>query len=1496
MSSGRNRHSRDLTVDRAFTTVNIYGNIRNNNPVSTRHGALVVHNGDVGFNNDLRVSGTVYANTFEGNIATVFDTFQLVNGDQAEAYVITSDSSGLGTWKTPHWFTNDTPVNNTGPTDNNIWTEHNVGLGITAPSTKLHINVDTVGDGAIIGNAFVGNWAGNSNYGILGHRLERTNAGGYAIKLLNTGETQFNSVNQLQLRISDVPAVTVSNIRYVGIGTDQPSEQLHITENALIEGNLEVLGNTTTINTETLTIEDNMIKLSSNNISDNVDFGFYGLYVDNGVTKFSGLYRDASEHDSLYKLFTNSTTEPSSTVSSSDLAILRLNGLETEVGITFDASSRLNHNELILSGGSNPYTDQVVFKPDGKVGIGTLNPNVMLEVIGDVNTEGNLGIGISLPNPNYSIDTDRTDAYRIPSGTNAQRPSPIKGLFRFNDQTQIFEGYYDNGLGDAGWRTVGIVTDSDVDTFIEPELLTDDDHIRIFTEVGNPNPKDGEALTVTDYSTSNAQNVTGLNNRSVGIGVSQPYVKLQIEGTDAIKIPVGNDAERPITLEDGLIRYNSTSQLYEGYSTKYNQWESLLHIRDGDKDTYITPEDTVDDDCLKFYTQNELRMVVKGDYTMGGDITEPRIGIGVTSADPIYPLEIRSSQAMLIPAGNNGERPINPEFGLLRYNYDRYHFEGYGQTHLGWARWNRLQDPLVDMDGDTEVTVEALPDEDKIRFRTAGDTRMIVMPTGDVGIGISIPRAKLDVIGSAIITGDTEIGGNTVISGDLTVHGNTFQANTENLLVEDPLIKLATNNPSDSLDIGFYGLYDGLGVTKFTGLVRDASDGYYTLFENLQTDPATNLVNFADIGITRADLRVDIIDANFIDFPGSEIRVRSSGANDKFIMTETGFLGVGVYPQYPLHVLTTNDQNWSVRIKNDIGTDIFMANTEGQGMMINTHVTSTNGNYAFLLANTTYGSNNPLLTIKNSGRVGIHTATLDNLVNIHTTTAGQGITVGDNTSSLGRGYFGLYDTSTAYISLGNIGGSLTHTTDYALRQGTSGDTIINAATGQNIEFRHNNVGQVYIDTSGNVGIGSGTPLANLDVVGDVQILDNIAAFALRVDNSATSVDIAHNDGSGILIDSSGSYAFKAINGLTNNFIVTNSGLVGINTDSPSEKLDIITTTLGEGAKIGYVQIGNHITDTNRATFAHSNIYDEPDSYALRQNELGKTEINSKLGQNICFKIDDDQRAVIDSNGNFGLGVTSPTNRLDVLGDTKLDGNVVVTGTLSFEGPFVESLTFQDNLLKLAGDNTGNAIDIGFYGCYVEAATTKYAGWFWDVSTTTWRSFHGLESEPGTTVDILGTGYTPSKVTVADAYVINKLGVGIETPSFEIDVNGEVRADNYVTTSDERTKNVMGTVDARESYEKIKNLEVYKYTLKKDRSNTPKVGFIAQQLEQSMPEATITSNKIINGEQVEDFKGIDQYAIIANLTNALKYTINKIEELEEEIRVLKIKDSLSQINY
>ena len=83
---------------------------------------------------------------------------------------------------------------------------------------------------------------------------------------------------------------------------------------------------------------------------------------------------------------------------------------------------------------------------------------------------------------------------------------------------------------------------------------------------------------------------------------------------------------------------------------------------------------------------------------------------------------------------------------------------------------------------------------------------------------------------------------NVTIGGNLTVSGTTTTIDTATLVVEDPLIKLAKANTTDSIDIGFYGMHDSGSTAKYTGLFRDQTDSdKWKLFKELQEEPTTTV-------------------------------------------------------------------------------------------------------------------------------------------------------------------------------------------------------------------------------------------------------------------------------------------------------------------------------------------------------------------------------------------------------------------------------------------------------------------------------------------------------------------------------------------------------------------------------------------------------------------------------------------------------------------------------
>lgn len=103
------------------------------------------------------------------------------------------------------------------------------------------------------------------------------------------------------------------------------------------------------------------------------------------------------------------------------------------------------------------------------------------------------------------------------------------------------------------------------------------------------------------------------------------------------------------------------------------------------------------------------------------------------------------------------------------------------------------------------------------------------------------------------------------LSGNLTVTGTLTTLDTQNLVVQDPLIKLANGNvATDALDIGFFGVYDTSGAQDlYAGLFRDATDNTFKLFVDSQSEPTTT-VNTAAVGYTQGTLQAFLISGGLV--------------------------------------------------------------------------------------------------------------------------------------------------------------------------------------------------------------------------------------------------------------------------------------------------------------------------------------------------------------------------------------------------------------------------------------------------------------------------------------------------------------------------------------------------------------------------------------------------------------------------------------------------------
>jgi len=86
--------------------------------------------------------------------------------------------------------------------------------------------------------------------------------------------------------------------------------------------------------------------------------------------------------------------------------------------------------------------------------------------------------------------------------------------------------------------------------------------------------------------------------------------------------------------------------------------------------------------------------------------------------------------------------------------------------------------------------------------------------------------------------GPTTVNGNLTVAGNISATGNLTYINVQDLVIDDPLIQLAANNPGDVEDIGIVGGYND-GTAKHTGVVRDYTDKTWKVFENVASNPNT---------------------------------------------------------------------------------------------------------------------------------------------------------------------------------------------------------------------------------------------------------------------------------------------------------------------------------------------------------------------------------------------------------------------------------------------------------------------------------------------------------------------------------------------------------------------------------------------------------------------------------------------------------------------------------
>ena len=135
---------------------------------------------------------------------------------------------------------------------------------------------------------------------------------------------------------------------------------------------------------------------------------------------------------------------------------------------------------------------------------------------------------------------------------------------------------------------------------------------------------------------------------------------------------------------------------------------------------------------------------------------------------------------------------------------------------------------------------------------TAGNERVRIVGTSRAGrpAGVEVNIATtststttgaLRVNGGIGLLGNLYVGGNVSIVGNISFGGAGTTVSSQSLTVENPISFLGNANTGNTFDLGTVGLYKVGGTQYYTGIVKQASTGYWRVFDNLTSLPTTTV-------------------------------------------------------------------------------------------------------------------------------------------------------------------------------------------------------------------------------------------------------------------------------------------------------------------------------------------------------------------------------------------------------------------------------------------------------------------------------------------------------------------------------------------------------------------------------------------------------------------------------------------------------------------------------
>jgi hypothetical protein len=717
-------------------------------------------------------------------------------------------------------------------------------------------------------------------------------------------------------------------------------------------------------------------------------------------------------------------------------------------------------------------------------------------------------------------------------------------------------------------------------------------------------------------------------------------------------------------------------------------------------------------------------------------------------------------------------------------------------------------------------------------LRAYGDTSLNIA-VGNVGIGTATPAAKLDVAGDARINGLTLGRG----AGDVT---------TNSALGASALVGNTTG--SFNATVGYQAM-----LSNTTGFHNTAVGGQ-ALYNN------TTGNNAAAVGLLAL-----------------------------YYSTGTGNTAVG----------STAGHNASNDIAQfRVGADTYMT-LLGFGATKDNASALTNGvaigaNAHVLQSNQVVLGNDSITTTLLKGSVGIGTTTPTARLQVN-----GDLLVSDNGAGNLYGQATLYGGAAGSPALAVLG-----------QQGVISDGVIRidgyggGYTGYikqkvdssgTLQFIQNGNLGLAINSTGNVGVGTAAPAYKLDVFGGLRAGDNSstsgsvilvgnysgeALNVLGAEYSSGATVLAYgvkpsNSAAGTFLSSvspqtyrsvfvaGGAAGFRFYTGplsttavdsavsLNEVMRLTNAGSLGIGTSAPTQALHVAGNARITGALYDSADspgsAGQVLTSTatgtawqNAATALGGTLFAQGGNSFAATATLGTND-----AFNLVFRTNAVERMRLDTSGNLGLGSTSPGAKLHIAGAPATFGSVkaqlvLENNTTAYNASPVSGLAFVNPYTSGGASTTMGGITVGRY--------TATSG-----DTSAYMAFH-VKDNSNNLLERM-------RIDWAGGLAINSVSAG----SYQLYVAGTAAATSFTSLSDARFKR--DVTPLRMALARVGQLRGVSYRWRRDEfpdrafDDKPQIGFIAQELEQVLPEVVNTST--------DGFKSVAYTGVIPVVVEAVK---------------------------